>query len=224
MLSVMEEIQNKTLGGNPVLARRKASATSAVPIDPAPLWITPLPPKRKRRVRTRKKKGKSKGDTAKTEPNTNDSGESATTASKHSPPTLGEDEFPTLQDKQVEWETPNELEGNGMESDKDASEDNRKSIKTMSDVASTATTTSSSTESTPHGKKNWGYAAALMKQVPPAVNENTPAALPSESDIQTLSLDDKVPSPVVNVPTATWGGSNSFASVLRKDDQSKSSS
>ena len=62
-----------------------------------------------------RKKGKSKGDSAKTEPNTNDSGESATTASKHSPPTLGEDEFPTLQDKQVEWETPNELEGNGME-------------------------------------------------------------------------------------------------------------
>lgn len=213
LVKVMEMLQAATLGGRPVHARRKASTTSTVPIDPAPLWLAPLPTRRKKKVRSKKRRGKK--SSVKPTPDEGSTDKSKVTVG---PPTLGEEDFPTLQDKQVEWQTPCELDAaEDTDSDKEStkddwdSSDNRRSLKTVSDVASTATTTSSSTDSTPNGKKAWGsggYAAALMQQVPPAVTENKPVSIPA------ASLE--VPAPVVNVPKPTWGGVRSFAVALRK--------
>jgi hypothetical protein len=159
-----------------------------------------------------------------------------------SPPTLGEDNFPTLQDKKVEWETPptagledDEKYDKHEDDDADDEEDKEdpKSVKALSDVASTATTTSSSTESTPHGKKLWGtvggYAAALMKQavVPPPVSETKVAILPVSTEskaghFSALSHKATAPAPVVTVSTPKWGGIRSFADVLRQEEAQQS--
>lgn len=172
-------------------ARLKSTVVSAV-VDTAPvmLWVPPVPDtgadpakRKKKKSRGKKKRSGATGKKGKKE---------VTKATPPPPPTLGEENFPTLQDKTVEWDTSSDVEAKGPQrrgsnssssststSEEDDSEDEEeriakedyledekegpKSFKAMSDGASTATTTSSSMESVP--KKTLpgvGYAAALM--------------------------------------------------------------
>jgi hypothetical protein len=181
MLDVLLSLRSMSLHGHPVHARLKSTLVSttvdAVPIvpwTPLPTEVCDAPVKRKKKVRGKRKKGTT---------GTNRKGREAIPETKASPPTLGEENFPTLQDKTVEWETPPSLvEGSrhdrhssnstepgdftdriGQDDDLDDDKDEPRSLKAMSDGASTATTTSSSLESVP--KKTFPsaeYAAVLM--------------------------------------------------------------
>ena len=170
VLDVLLSLRSMSLRDHPVHARLKSTVVSTA-VDAAPVmpWFPPVPePTKRKKKKTRGKK--KRGPTLLSR-----GGDKADSTTKALPPTLGEDNFPTLQDKRVEWETPcvvesecqerhgsNSSEGEEFE-DRIEKEDEPRSLKAMSDGASTATTTSSSLESVP--KKtvpSVGYAAVLM--------------------------------------------------------------
>jgi len=147
------------------------------------------------------------------------------------PPSLGVEDFPTLQqDDRVEWETPpvqDDLKSTtqvfGVR-EKMAEEDESmvKSIKLGSDSASTATTASSSTEP---GIKKVGYAAALKKTeaakaAPPAPKPvlETPPTTPvyPKAVTETRNIEEEFEASPVIVKPPSWGGGRSFADALRK--------
>jgi hypothetical protein len=152
-------------------------------------------------------------------------------------PSLGQDDFPTLMDKQVEWETPLEEQEDTDVNDTDAvaaeEESESKSNKNLSDVASIASTTSSSSSSLGKQKTGTtmtlaGYAAALRNTiVNPVVHVDAPLkSATSEIAMRPAGKRKEEPSkPVVTVAVAPavvpavkpspWGGSRSFVDVLR---------
>ena len=302
MVQAMMHVQSQTLGGYPIHARLKASATSTVPIDTAPPmpmsgWhadskdgvdtstkttVTSASSRKNRRssrrVRKKKTSGKSnngkrvsktskesksgsvgsakKDNSTKTSPDAPDS-------SSVTPPSLDEDNFPTLQDKKIAWETISEedstcskderdvkdREDDGIDGDEqpiqervvDHVETPRSSLssfsKAMSDGASTATTTSSSTESFPKKAVVFpvgGYAAALMTAPSPKTTaskastsslgggkskaqeqrQDKPSVSDATEDMTAAALSG--PPPMVVRPP-TWGQGRSFADILRKD-------
>jgi hypothetical protein len=239
MLQVMMQLRSSTLAGHPVHARLKSSVT--VPVDgggriwlPSMPWaspagslqdptaaVAPLPKKKKTRSRGKRKKKtlSSSGDAAvKALENVAELSATPIQVRAH----LSEDDFPTLLDDHVEWETP--LEEHEDVNNKEEESDSKSSSKNLSDMASTATTSSCSSSTT------LGYAAALRK----AIATPTAVAAPSSSS---SSKTNAVSKEIVMAPTgkrkeesstlpvapavlpvakpAKWGGTRSFVDVLR---------
>lgn len=214
ILQVLMSLRGMTLRDHPVHARIKSTVAKAV-VDTAPVmpWVPPVPevggePAKRKKKKTRGKKKKGSANIS----NATAGGMKGKELAKPAPPpppTLGEENFPTLQDKTVEVDTAqvmayktqsrrgsnasepdedyyyDEDERNDKSNDVEDDKDERKSMKTMSDGASTATTTSSSLESVP--KKTFptvGYAAALMGKAGKSIISQddavrTPSAQPS---------------------------------------------
>ncbi|KAL7578794.1 hypothetical protein ACA910_016017 [Epithemia clementina (nom. ined.)] len=161
------------------------------------------------------------------------------------PPALSEDNFPTLLDNRVEWDTASPMqddEKNGKDIvnenvivDKDGKlEDDEdpelKSSKLCSDSASTATTTSSSTEP---GPKKIGYAAALktVKTDDSSSSSNTsthhiavakvqespkPTSPDTVTNIKQIQEHMHDIHPPVQVKPPIWGRGRTFADILRQ--------
>jgi len=158
------------------------------------------------------------------------------------PPSLGEEEFPSLQEKKVEWGTlnPPEQDKNLGEDDGEEGSENMKasSVKSVSDAASTVTTSSSSLDSTPK-KALGGYAAALLNSSPAPTkkvmtqSQSSPApasvrrAQPPSSAGAAPKMDaglsstaakpEMKPSASAPMPVnpPSWGRGRSFADILR---------
>lgn len=241
VLEVLLSLRPKTLRDHPVHARLKSTVVSAA-VDTAPVmpWVPPIPEAGSEPVKRKKKKSrgrkKKSGAAAASQRGKNKETSKATSPP---PPTLGEENFPTLQDKTVEWDTTSvvvekdqqrrgsnfsgvgdsedEEERNEKGDDLEDDKDERKSFKAMSDGASTATTTSSSLESLP--KKTLptvGYAAALMGKP----DEGKPVEAPTVAVVDSKAEVNKVPEdkPVSTslAPRAeSGGGRHSFADILR---------
>lgn len=240
MLRVMMTIRTQTLHGDYVQARLKATASAPVETaPPMPLWpaVTPdmlaglqdpsvLDAKQKKKRKKKKKKRKSRNKaSAEGQPSLLP----AVGGSAAPPPSMGEDDFPTIQVKKVEFVTmPKD------EKPDDDEEDRTKSL--WSDAASTATTNSSSLDSFAKPKPFTGYAAALLKAPSPVtiteplspsplgVGKNLrrlssiPAALDTIADVS----DGPTPNgggarPPVTVLQPGWGRGRSFADILRED-------
>jgi hypothetical protein len=233
MLQVMMQLRSSTLAGNPVHARLKSSVTA--PVDgggrswfPTMPWASPvgalqvstaetasLPKKKKTRSRgKRKKKTVSSSGDAAVKALENVSELSAVPIQVQA--SLSEDDFPTLLDNHVEWETP--LEEHEDVNNKEEESDSKSSSKNLSDMASTATTSSCSSSTT------LGYAAALRK----AIANPTAVAAPSNTVSKEIVMpptgkrkEEESPTlPVASavlpaVKPAKWGGGRSFVDVLR---------
>ena len=205
MIRVMMQLQTQTLAGAPIHARLKARQPSSLVVDTT-VWMEPTR-KKKKKKRCKKKKKK-------------DSATSAVPA----PPSMGEDNFPTLQDKKVEWETSPDDDDDKDGDGKHGMDDDPKSLKTVSDAASTATTTSSSVESMMQPKKTLpagGYAAALLKTAPvirePVNNEEVAAEKQVASpNAPAVASAEKEQTPMVITPPS-WGGGRTFADVIKKE-------
>ena len=264
-MAVLLQLRSEMLAGYPVHARIKTSvAASSVPIDPAP-WMTSselqMDPKKMQQMgmnkynsseqNRRKKKSKSKKKNGNNNNNNGNKKGSSPNPSPNStpskkknivppPPALSEDNFPTLLDNRVEWETAAPMQEDKSEKmtnatdkiivDKDEKlvEDDEdtelKSSKMCSDSASTATTTSSSTEP---GPKKIGYAAAL-KTVKPDEPSRSEASKPENQPSEPISPDTVTEikevqkevtsdtSASVSVKAPVWGGGRSFADILRQ--------
>jgi hypothetical protein len=140
-------------------------------------------------------------------------------------PSLSEDDFPTLLDNHVEWETP--LEEQEDINKKEEESDSKASSKNLSDMASTATTTSTSSSSIDKQRTTLGYAAALRKAI-----VNPTVSAPSSSKLNAVSKEFTVhptgkrreesstqpviPAVLPVAKPAKWGGTRSFVDVLRK--------
>jgi len=164
---------------------------------------------------------------------------------KPSPPSLGEDDFPSLQDKKVEWETTlpaygdddKDIDDNVKNNDEEDEEDDddqdptKSSNRSVSDVASTVTTSSSSMDwSSAAGKMSTttlrGYAAALMLNPSRKPLQSAPTLPPRP---YTLSDPSKVLAAAIQEPSLTtsatvtqikppkWGRGRSFADILRSE-------
>jgi hypothetical protein len=231
MLQVMMQLRSSTLAGHPVHARLKSSATA--PVDgggriwlPTMPWESPagslqvstaatVPKKKKTRSRgKRKKKTVSSSGDAAVKALENVSELSAVPIQVQA--SLSEDDFPTLLDNHVEWETP--LEEHEDVNNKEEESDSKSSSKNLSDMASTATTSSCSSSTT------LGYAAALRK----AIANPTAVAAPSNTVSKEIVMpptgkrkEEESPTlPVASavlpaVKPAKWGGGRSFVDVLR---------
>ena len=244
VLEVLLSLRSMTLRDHPVHARLKSTVVSSV-VDTAPVmpWVPPIPEvggepikRKKKKTRGKKKKAgavvaskKGKKETAKATP--------------PPPPTLGEENFPTLQDKTVEWDTTSvvvgkdqqrrgsnfsevedfedEEERNEKGDDLEDDKDERKSIKAMSDGASTTTTTSSSLESVPKRTlPNVGYAAALMGKPNLGKSSEAPVAIVDPKAEVTKVPEDQTLSPTLAPRSDGWGGRRSFADILRVSEES----
>jgi hypothetical protein len=225
-----------TLAGEYVMARLRASAVTSAPVDT--YSTLPTVPD----LTTKKKKKKKKRRRAKKK---NAAG-----------PPLTVDNFPTLHDEKVEWETKKPVDevvekDNGEDSEEDDDDDTLdgdrktpppeedelgenepKSIKTLSDVASTATTTSSSMESFKKQPPVMGcYAAALLKTpappmeataaVPTSPKTAMSVVVPQETDkvvVEAKAREERAP---VQITPPSWGGGRSFADILREKDEER---
>ena len=242
------------------MARLKASSSSMADVDPyhpvfAPFQIT-APQyssqgsegtrRKKKKNRTKKNRNKKFQSSSSTgSQNTSDTSSDKNASASPTPPSLSDDQFPSLMDeKKVEWETP---PGDGRDPRKSSDDDSKsvettespKSGKVCSDGASTATTTSSSMESVP--KKIMpmgGYAAALLKPAPAKVDNskntssnhtietskssNSYVVSNNSSSISTSvnSKSNGVEKTANSSPSLTvsgWGQRRSFADILRQD-------
>lgn len=257
LLDAMLSLRSMTLRDAPIHARIKSTAATTL-VDTAPVlpWAPPVPELAEEPIKKKKKKKKVRGRKKKDGrvPFNQKGGQSgslpATKWASLPPPTLGEDNFPTLQDKKVEWETTPVLaetghsrRGSSTSSDDDEDEDYEernskaddledekgehelKSLKAMSDGASTATTTSSSLDFLP--KKilpAGGYVAALMgaSKTFPSSTATGFVASSNSARPSTASSGSKVVSKEMKQPMATtlapksdvWGGRRSFADVV----------
>lgn len=261
ILEVLLSLRSMKLRDQAVHARVKSTVATAV-VDTAPVmpWVPPVPevgseavgasPKRKKK-KVRGKKKKTGANASSTAAGKKGKKEPAK-PSPPPPPTLGEENFPTLQDKTVEWDTTavvvdkpqarrgsntsdvedyeDEDERNDKSVDAEDDKDEPKSVKAMSDGASTATTTSSSLESVP--KKTTptvGYAAALMGKPSSStsfLSEGQPGFqtnVDSKPDVSKVPEDEPV-STSLAPKSDTWGGRRSFAEILRVQDNAESAS
>lgn len=248
MVKVMMHIRSQSLRGHHVHARLKASATA--PFDAAPPatifsgypaaieQVSPSTQKKKKKKQQQRKKSK-KGNSSKKQHQKQSQMEFETMST---PPSLGEEDFPTLQDKKVEWDTMpvgHTMHKNKSESfDEDAEDDGENrpsSTKSLSDAASTATTTSSSLDSVRKITLG-GYAAALRKAPSPTTITETPKPVesPQEAPQKTAQKkrrageskkvssgkltnphrDESLTATVVVTPP-TWGRGRSFADIVR---------
>jgi hypothetical protein len=210
----------------------QAGARPFEPFDVSTVAAASLPKKKKTRSRGKRKK--------KTTVLSADGAEVKVTpvesVAEHSvaPPieatlSLGEDDFPTLLDNHVEWETPLEEQEDvhDVEEEESAS---KSSLRNLSDVASTATTTSTSSSSLDKQRTKVGYAAALRKAIADP-DVAVAVAAPSSSKMNAVSKEfvmpptgkrkeetsaDPVATAVLPVAKpAQWGGTRSFVDVLR---------
>mmetsp|Transcript_65834 Transcript_65834/g.189814 ORF Transcript_65834/g.189814 Transcript_65834/m.189814 type:complete len:517 (+) Transcript_65834:82-1632(+) len=158
-------------------------------------------------------------------------------ATPQNPPTLGEDQFPSLPSDDVVNKNKVQVE----KVPEQRPEDDMEKARTSSDSASTATTSSSSSSSKNPTQVVGGYAAALLKAAPPAKPADKKAKEDSSTPSQktkkstepktTISKDKtrqekgrKGPkkendqaNAAVNVQPPSWGGGRSFADILRKE-------
>lgn len=246
MLNVMFQLRSKTLNDEPVKARLKSSVrqidTSAAP--PLPVLMStstsmtqlssydhqhPTPNKKKKKKRSKNKNNKKSANSS--TPVRNGAGNTRTGSSitpkkiAMEQPVLTGAEFPALNQNKVKLVV--------VDSEK---MDEPISTKSVSDAASTATTTSSSSLS--DTKKQVGcYAAALLKAKPVKVEietkkdkgsksqgdadrahkENRASDRSSAGDRQKDEYKSAPAAPVVIKPPS-WGGGRSFADVLKKEE------
>ena len=241
VLDVLMSLRSMTLHDQPVHARLKSTVVTTV-VDTAPVmpWVPPVPgvgdePVKRKRKKSRGKK-KKVGASAAGKKGKNEPAKPALPP----PPTLGEENFPTLQDKTVEFdkvpvvEDKGQVRRNSNSSDVDDYEDeeqnekaddiedekdDRKSVKAMSDGASTATTTSSSLESLPK-KPTVGYAAALMGKQGGSEGRTDKSSSVSAPSMEAKRDVAKVPedrpiSTSLATKSDAWGGRRSFAEIVR---------
>eukprot|EP00977_Amphora_coffeiformis_P015979 scaffold4833_cov233-Amphora_coffeaeformis.AAC.14 len=239
VLEVLLSLRSMTLRDHPVHARLKSSVVSSV-VDTAPVmpWAPPIVEAGGGPVKRRKKKNRGKKKKAVATAVSKKGKKESTKATAPPPPTLGEENFPTLQDKTVEWDTTSVVVGKNQqrrgsnfsevedfEDEEDRNEkgddleddkDERKSLKAMSDGASTATTTSSSLESVV--KKTLpkvGYAAALMGKTDLGSESEAPVAV-VDSKVEVAKVPEDQPlSTTLGSASDDWGGRRSFAEILR---------
>jgi hypothetical protein len=243
VLQVVMQLRSSTLVGHPVHARLKS--TVIAPVDrgvrvwlPTVPWMSPagaeavssLPKKKKTRSRgKRKKKGQTVSSSEGTEVKALENVAELSALSIQVQASLSEDDFPTLLDNHVEWETPLE-EHEDVNNKEEEESDSKSSSKNLSDMASTATTTSTSSSSVDKQKATLGYAAALRKAI---ANPDVVAA-PSLSSSKTNAVSKEITVPPTGkrneespthpvasavlpvVQPAKWGGGRSFVDVLRK--------
>jgi hypothetical protein len=243
MLRVVMQLRSSTLAGHPVHARLKSSVTA--PVDrggriwlPTMPWMSSagaasaslqvsLPKKKKTRSRGKRKK-KTVSSSEGTEVKALENVAEISALSIQVQASLSEDDFPTLLDNHVEWETPIE-EHEDVNNKEEEESDSKSSSKNLSDMASTATTTSTSSSSVDKQKTTLGYAAALRK----AIADPTAVADPSSSSSKTNAVSKEIvvtptdkrnqESPTHPVASAVlpavepvkWGGGRSFVNVLR---------
>ena len=156
-------------------------------------------------------------------------------AEPQTPPSFGEEHFPTLPtddmngNNKIEVEkVPDQVE---RRPEDDSSCDGLGKPKANSDSGSTATTTSSENSST---KPNLGgYAAALKKAAPPAPSKPEPTkktqdkkqskneteakkSSKSAKTIESVVVETPVVDAGVGVEPPSWGGGRTFASLLQK--------
>lgn len=242
MMRVMMHVRTQTLRDQCVQARLKASSTASFETaPPMPIWpdFTEADMAEKSASKNKKKKQRNKKSKKKNSSKQQQQPKRQTSM-KPSPPSMGEDDFPTLQDKKVEWDTmpverENEKAIGGIEDEEEEEDEDtrRSSNKSLSDGASTATTTSSSLDSTSR-KTLGGYAAALRKApAPTTITETSPVVTPKRSQSATTlsssmtspakapkvkvtapATEEAPPAPVVIAPPS-WGGGRSFADILR---------
>lgn len=158
-------------------------------------------------------------------------------------PSFGEHDFPSLQEKQVEFD---KIPADVRSDDDCCNKMSSSSTKSVSDAASTVTTSSSSMDSDNNNKKSsatlGGYAAALLNPSPAypakvtassASNTTTkatpltlkprpssPVAAPTEAgndcEKQAEAKTTEADTPIVIKPP-TWGRGRSFADILRTE-------
>ena len=239
MLDVLLSLRSMNLRDHPVHARLKSTVVSSA-VDTAPVmpWAPPMIGAVGEPVKRRKKKNRGKKKKAFAAAASKKGKKESTKASAPPPPTLGEENFPILQDKTVEWDTTSVVVGKGQqrrgsnfsevedfEDEEDRNEkgddleddkDERKSVKAMSDGASTATTTSSSLESVV--KKTLpkvGYAAALMGKSDLGSDSEAPVAVVDSKAEVTKVPEDQPLSTTLSLSSDGWDGRRSFAEILR---------
>ena len=255
MLRLVLELRCLSLSGEFIQCRLKPSTLHQAPsVDPVLLAAASVQQavaskkKKRRSGRSRKKRAATAAATSKkrNQEKQQDAKNSATdtagakessdkgTSKAAPPPPLGEEDFPTLfENKTVEWATSmSEYKGilTSGDSIKSGSDDEERSSKncisnTLSDVASTATTASASTDSNPKKPELAGYAAAVRKE--PLVSKAE--LLPQSAEAEIHSSEKPVnkteekksdlflqgPQPKTNVDTPTWGRGRSFADATR---------
>jgi hypothetical protein len=241
----MMTIRMQTLHGDYVQARLKATARAPVETaPPMPLWPAVTPDmllamqasaaaaealgggKKKRRKKKKKKHRKKSGNAAAGDPSL-----LPTIGGSPGAPSMGEDDFPTIQVKKVEFVT--------MPKDEKPDEEKERTKSLSSDAASTATTNSSSLDSFATPKPFTGYAAALLKAPSPVTITEplSPSPTGMVKNLRRLSsisgaLDTiadvsdgpgRTPAaaggagPPAAVLPPLWGRGRSFADILRDD-------
>lgn len=269
ILNVMLQLRSKTLCGEPVKARLKSNVRQIdTTMAPAlPLLLTPSPSmtqmssydhlhgtpnKKKKKKRSKNKHNKKVGNNSfaprsssnnsSNNNNSNDNRRSEQSVSKKTnsvdaEPILTGEEFPALNQNKVKVVVDSEKM------------DVQLSSKPLSDTASTATTTSSSSLS--EAKKQVGcYAAALLKAKPVKIEIDKKSETRKEKESCT-QLDGKsmaekaqkeervaekapsndrqkdeskvAPSAPVVITPPSWGGGRSFADVLKKEEAAAAS-
>lgn len=232
MLRVMMQLRSSTLADYPVHARLKSSVTA--PVDgggkiwlPNKPWASPVGSLaavgKKKKTRTRgKRKKKTVSSQGATEVRVLEKvAEISAVLVQVQQPSLSEDDFPTLLDNHVEWETP--LEEQEDVNNKEEESESKSSSKNLSDMASTATTASSSSSSIDKQRTTatLGYAAALRK----AIANPTAVAAPSVSKEISIPPTDQrneesstlpvTPDVIPVVNPAKWVSGRSFVDILR---------
>lgn len=225
--------------GDYVMARLKASAVRAAPVDvygtlPADAETTNATAKKGRKKKRSKKRAKKKSANK----------ESVRFETKEPVLSFTKDHFPSLQEETVEWETervqvedsPEDANEDDYSEESKEDEGEPKSARALSDAASTATTTSSTnTTLSASGfdvvPKKEGYAAVVRKATgAPSIQEVVASGAVVASPAARVEAkrnpdnDRKAPPaapPVVSItsaPQSSWGGSLSFVDVVRKQD------
>jgi hypothetical protein len=195
MLRVVMQLRSSTLAGHPVHARVKSSTTAPVdklpwtsqsgarpfePFEALTLAEASLPKKKKTRSRGKRKKKTVSADGTEVKVTPVESvAEHSAMLPVQSSLSLGEDEFPTLLDNHVEWETPLEEQEdvNDVEEEESASKS-----------ASTATTTSTTSSPLDKQRRRLRYAAASRKAI---VNLDVAVAAPSSSSSSKMNAVSK---------------------------------
>jgi hypothetical protein len=238
----MMTIRTQTLHGDYVQARLKATARAPVETaPPMPLWPAVTPDmllasvleggkkKRKKKKRKNRKKAGAAGSDPSTPSAVGGSPGSPSGPNQGKPPSMGEDDFPTIQVKKVEFDT--------MPKDEKPDEEKERTKSLSSDAASTATTNSSSLDSFAAPKPFTGYAAALLKAPSPVTITEPLSPSPAAGSGKNLRRLSSIPgaldavadvsdgpkpaagaaSPALNALPPLWGRGRSFADILRED-------
>jgi hypothetical protein len=223
MLRVMMRIRTMTLRGDFVQARLKATASPPVdslpPVNP---WLDFSPEglsmqktdATKKKKKKKSKKGKKKIPAKQQKDSVGNKG--------ISPPTLGEENFPSLHLKDVDCDAPARL--------KSEDEESKKVLVSPLDVGTTPALNPPSPNLIPKTRALGGYAAALLKASPLPTSNEKPSPkrkqpvqrLPSTSTDEQDGLDGTKDTPSVSqepitpkVTTPTWVRGRSFADVMR---------